>query len=52
MWGERPIALEKDALRRRLYAPIAYAPVRNTAVVPVVHSEAYRLATWFPLMRI
>ncbi len=50
MWGERPIALEKDALRRRLYAPIAYAPVRNTAVVPVVHSEAYRLATWFPLM--
>jgi hypothetical protein len=50
MWGERPVALEKDALRRRLYAPIAYAPVRNSAVVPVVHSEAYRLASWFPLM--
>jgi hypothetical protein len=50
MWGERPVALEKDALRRRLYAPIAYAPVRNSAVVPVVHTEVYRLATWFPLM--
>jgi hypothetical protein len=50
MWGERPIALDKEALRRRIYAPAAYAPVRNTAVVPVAHSEAYRLAAWFPLM--
>jgi len=49
MWGERSIALEKEALRRRIYAPAAYAPVRDTAVVPVVHSEAYRLAAWFPL---
>ena len=50
MWGERPIALEKDALRRRIYAPAAYAAVRDTAVVPVVHSEAYQLAPWFPLV--
>jgi hypothetical protein len=50
MWGERPIALEKDALRRRIYAPIAYAAVRDTAVVPVVHSEIYQLAAWFPLV--
>jgi hypothetical protein len=50
MWGERPVALETSALRRRIYAPIAYAKVRNTAVVPVAHSEAYRLAVWFPLM--
>ena len=50
MWGERPIAVEKDALRRRIYAPAAYATVRNSAVVPVVHSEAYQLAAWFPLV--
>src|SRR5262249_54245935 len=42
-------ALEKDVLRRRIYAPQAYAPVRNTAVVPIVHSECLSLAAWFPL---
>jgi SapC len=47
---ERPIALEKDVLRRRIYAPLAYAPVRNAAVVPIVHSECVRLASWFPLV--
>jgi hypothetical protein len=50
IWGERPIALEKDILQRRIYAPAAYAPVRDTAVVPVVHSETHRLAVWFPLV--
>jgi hypothetical protein len=49
MLGERPIALEKDVLRRRIYAPQAYAPVRNAAVVPIVHSECMALASWFPI---
>lgn len=47
---ERPIALEKDVLRRRIYAPVSYAPVRNMAVVPIVHSECLALASWFPLV--
>src|ERR1700687_4701846 len=47
---ERPIALEKDVLTRRIYAPLSYAPVRNVAVVPVVHSECLPLASWFPLV--
>ena len=47
---ERPIALEKDVLRRRIYAPLAYAPVRNAAVVPIVHSECLMLALWFPMV--
>jgi hypothetical protein len=50
MWGERPIPLEKDALTRRIYAPLAYPLVRNSAIVPVVHSEAFHLASWFPLV--
>jgi hypothetical protein len=50
LWGQRPIALERDALRRRIYAPVAYAPVRDTAVIPVVHTEAHQLAAWFPLV--
>jgi hypothetical protein len=50
MLGEHPIALEKDVLRRRIYAPQAYAPVRNAAVVPIVHSECMNLAAWFPLV--
>jgi hypothetical protein len=47
---QQPIALEKDVLRRRIYAPLAYAPVRNAAVVPIVHSECPMLASWFPLV--
>jgi hypothetical protein len=50
MLGERPIALEKEVLRRRIYAPQAYAPVRNVAVVPIVHSECMALASWFPVV--
>lgn len=47
---ERPLALQKDVLRRRIYAPRAYAPVRNVAVVPIIHSECAELASWFPLV--
>jgi hypothetical protein len=47
---ERPIPLTGDALRRRIYAPLAYASVRNIAVVPVVHSECLAFASWFPLV--
>jgi SapC protein len=50
MLCEQPIALEKDVLRRRIYAPQSYAPVRNVAVVPIVHSECLTLASWFPLV--
>ena len=50
MLGERPIALEKEVLRRRIYAPQAYAPVRDLAVVPIVHSECMSLAPWFPVV--
>jgi hypothetical protein len=47
--GAHPIALGGEVLRRRIYAPLAYAPARDTAVVPVVHGECMALATWFPL---
>jgi hypothetical protein len=47
---ERPIALAKDVLRRRIYAPTAYATARNLAVVPIVPSECLALASWFPLV--
>jgi hypothetical protein len=47
---EQPIALAGDVLRRRIYAPQAYAQVRDAAVVPVVHSECSTLASWFPLV--
>jgi hypothetical protein len=50
LWGEQPIALEKDTLRRRIYAPQAYSVVRDRAVVPIIHREAYRLSAWFPLV--
>jgi hypothetical protein len=45
-----PIALQEDVLRRRIYAPEAYAPVRNAAAVPIVYSECQALASWFPLV--
>lgn len=49
-WGGNPIALSGEVLRRRIYAPQAYAQVRDTAVVPVIHSESAALAAWFPLV--
>lgn len=47
---EAPVALQDEVLRRRIYSPQSYALVRNTAVVPVVHSECATLASWFPLV--
>jgi hypothetical protein len=47
---QSPIALEKGVLTRRIYAPLAYAPVRNARVVPIVHSECSALASRFPLV--
>src|SRR5262252_2966503 len=48
--GERAVALVGDVLRRRIYSPQSYAQVRNTAIVPIVHSECESLACWFPLI--
>jgi hypothetical protein len=47
---ERPLPLAGDVLRRRIYAPLAYASVRDAAVVPIVQSECAMLASWFPLV--
>jgi hypothetical protein len=47
---EAPVVLQDKVLRRRIYSPQSYAPVRNTAVVPIVHSECAALASWFPLV--
>jgi len=47
---ESPVALQDEILRRRIYSPQSYALVRNTAVVPIVHSECDSLAAWFPLV--
>lgn len=48
--GERPLALQGDVLRRRIYSPQSYAPVRNLAVVPIVHSECAIFASWYPVV--
>jgi SapC len=47
---DSPVVLQDEVLRRRIYAPQSYALVRNTAVVPIVHSECATLASWFPLV--
>jgi hypothetical protein len=47
---ESPVVLQNEILRRRIYSPQSYASVRNTAVVPIVHSECVPLASWFPLV--
>ena len=49
-FAERPIVLEGEALARRIYAPVAYRVVRDTAVVPIVMGEAFRLASFFPVV--
>lgn len=48
--GEHPVALVGDVLRRRIYSPQSYAQVRNSAVVPIVHSECEIFASWFPVV--
>ena len=44
---EKPIPLER-ATHRRIFSPLAYSTVLNALVVPIVHREALRLASWFP----
>jgi len=46
----RPVELQDEVLRRRIYSPQSYASVRDIAVVPIVHSECAALACWFPLV--
>ncbi|MDC7786700.1 SapC family protein [Rhodoplanes sp. TEM] len=48
--AEHPIALDGDALSRRIFAPVAYRIVRDTAVVPIVIGEVFRLASFFPVV--
>lgn len=33
----------------RIFAPIAYPKVRHAQIVPIVHIEAFALASWFPI---
>lgn len=47
---QRPVPLQNEVLRRRIYSPQSYAPVRNVSVVPVTYSECTALASWFPLV--
>jgi hypothetical protein len=49
MVAEKPRPLTGEALTRRIYAPEAYHLVRTARIVPIVHSEAARLAAFFPL---
>ena len=49
MLSEYPIPLEGEVLARRIYAPQAYRLVREIQVVPIVHTEALKLSTWFPI---
>ncbi|NJL09139.1 MAG: SapC family protein [Methylacidiphilales bacterium] len=49
MLSENPIPLEGEMLSRRIYAPQAYRLVREIQIVPIVHTEALKLSTWFPI---
>lgn len=35
--------------KTRIYAPVAYAAVRNARAVPIVHIESFSVAAWFPI---
>ncbi|RAI44997.1 SapC family protein [Rhodoplanes roseus] len=48
--AEHPTIIEGDALTRRIFAPAAYRLARDTAVVPIVAGEAFRLASCFPVV--
>jgi hypothetical protein len=43
------IPLTGDVSSRRIFSPLAYRLVREANIVPIVHTEAIRLASWFPL---
>ena len=34
---------------RRIFAPISYPVVRQAQIVPIVHIEAFAMASWFPI---
>ena len=42
-------SLESGDSGIRIYAPMSYAIVRQAQVVPIVHTEALRMASWFPI---
>jgi SapC len=46
---KRPCNLTAESGQRRIYAPSAYAVVRDLPVVPMVMSEAARLAVYHPI---
>jgi hypothetical protein len=50
MSSRPPLPLAGEILTRRIYAPDAYALVRSLPIVPVVHAEASRLASFFPIV--
>lgn len=45
-----PKPLTEEIGRRRIYAPVAYPAVRTERFVPIVLPEAFRLASWFPVV--
>ncbi|NJL07409.1 MAG: SapC family protein [Methylacidiphilales bacterium] len=49
MIGENPVLLESEVLSRRIFAPRAYRLVRELPIVPIVVSEAQKIAMWFPI---
>lgn len=46
---DRPIALQGDVGKRRIFSPFAYARVRHTAAVEISLSEAERYAAYYPI---
>lgn len=46
---EDPVQLSTQWGHHRIFAPNAYRIVRQMQTVPVLHTEAIHLATWFPL---
>ncbi|AMJ61173.1 SapC family protein [Bosea sp. PAMC 26642] len=46
---EDPVQLSTHWGHHRIFAPNAYRIVRQMQAVPVLHTEAIHLATWFPL---
>jgi len=50
MLCECPVPLDNAVASRRIYSPLAYARVRDMPIAPIVHSESFRLASWFPIV--
>jgi hypothetical protein len=47
--NENFIPLGEGVASRRIFSPFAYPLVRELNVVPIVHTEAFRLGAWFPV---